>query len=234
MAYRAPYSDEERDGSSSSSTGASRRARFINTELLIPVPLDFLEDSFNYTDLAALVSNFDGALRYLLYTYSGEDPDACGDEVLQQEAGLLYGLLHARYVTTEPGLARLKKLVLARRFGSCPREGCRSCPLIPVGVSDTPGVAPVSGYCLGCRDVYAPLPVASLGAEDVDGAFYGASLPHLLCLQFPGFEQSVLKDLRGPGSPGTDDPESIQSYPEIGRRKKEARLYGFRIRWPTD
>jgi casein kinase II subunit beta len=43
---------------------------------------------------------------------------------LNQEASELYGLIHARYVYTPRGLARIYQKFLAAGYGYCPRTLC--------------------------------------------------------------------------------------------------------------
>lgn len=42
---------------------------------------------------------------------------------LEREAIELYGLIHARYITTKQGLQAYKARVVGKEFGTCPRYG---------------------------------------------------------------------------------------------------------------
>ncbi|CAJ0826970.1 9652_t:CDS:2, partial [Entrophospora sp. SA101] len=42
-------------------------------------------------------------------------------------------------------------------FGTCPRVFCQTCPVIPCGRSDMPGVETVKLFCPNCLDLYNPL-----------------------------------------------------------------------------
>ena len=68
----------------------------------------------------------------------------------------LYGLIHARYLTTSAGMARMYAKWKDRAFGCCPRVFCRGFALLPVGLSDLPEKSYVVLYCGSCDDIYRP------------------------------------------------------------------------------
>ncbi|CAJ0768542.1 19036_t:CDS:2, partial [Entrophospora sp. SA101] len=72
--------------------------------------------------------------------------------IVETSAELLYGLIHQRYIITRQGLQQM-----ARHFGTCPRVFCQTCPVIPCGRSDMPGVETVKLFCPNCLDLYNPL-----------------------------------------------------------------------------
>ncbi|TNJ30566.1 Casein kinase II beta chain [Giardia muris] len=216
---------ESSEFSDSSETSGSLVYGFINTKLLVTLPLDYIQDTFNHTDLLSFFNNFDAVYRCLVYAYQA-DMSENEDEGLQMEAALLYGLLHARYVTTDAGLSHLKRMFLAKRFGTCIREGCKDCPLLPMGISSVPGISPLGGYCLCCQDVYLPIPTEGDRGDTIDGSFYGRSLPHLLLLRYPELRSKVLSTIGW--MQNTDD--STHYTPDELRRDR-MRLSGFRIKW---
>lgn len=128
-------------------------------------------------------------------------------EQIEKSARHLYGLVHARYIITTRGLAKMVKphlhspfqsrdctdhlslylLQLEKYkkcdFGRCPRVLCRSHPLLPIGLTDIPAVKAVKLYCAKCEDVYSP---KSSRHGAIDGAYFGASFPHILFQVYPG------------------------------------------------
>lgn len=118
---------------------------------------------------------------------------------LDVQARLLYGLIHARWIVTARGLAKMvfvlsfflfwhvaytSQLEKFKRvdFGRCPRVLCQSQPLLPVGLSDIPYEKSVKLYCGRCEDVYSP---KSSRHGSIDGAYFGTSFPHLLFMVYP-------------------------------------------------
>ena len=68
-------------------------------------------------------------------------------------------------------------------FGRCPRVYCEGHPVLPVGLSDTPGKHRVMTYCPKCQDVF--IPPNTLAARYVDGAYFGTTFPHFFLMQYP-------------------------------------------------
>jgi casein kinase II subunit beta len=55
---------------------------------------------------------------------------------LNQEASDLYGLIHARFLLTKTGLAKIYNKYLNSVYGFCPRALCDKQKVLPVGLSD--------------------------------------------------------------------------------------------------
>ena len=134
---------------------------------------------------------------------------ACADEEIQDElrgsldvqARLLYGLIHARWIVTARGLAKMVRILRITSsiffhpsssfqlekykradFGRCPRVLCQQQPLLPVGLTDIPYEKSVKLYCGRCEDLYSP---KSSRHGSIDGAYFGTTFPHLLFLVYP-------------------------------------------------
>ncbi|QSS63804.1 casein kinase II beta 1 subunit [Histoplasma capsulatum] len=76
--------------------------------------------------------------------------------VIESSAELLYGLIHQRYITSRPGIQQMLEKYELQHFGVCPRVYCNGCKVLPVGITDTPGVDTVKLFCPSCQDIYTP------------------------------------------------------------------------------
>jgi casein kinase II subunit beta len=92
---------------------------------------------------------------------------------LNQEASELYGLIHARYVYTLKGLAKVFQKYLGAGYGYCPRTLCDKQKMLPMGISDIPRTARFKVFCPRCEEVYIP----KIRNTRVDGACFGTSFP---------------------------------------------------------
>ncbi|TPX51332.1 hypothetical protein SeMB42_g01958 [Synchytrium endobioticum] len=101
---------------------------------------------------------------------------------IEKAARHLYGLIHARYVLTAKGLAKMAEKYRSGEFGRCPRVLCHNQLTLPVGLSDLPGVTSVKLYCPKCEDIYNP---PYRRHVVIDGAYFGTTLPHLLLQVHP-------------------------------------------------
>lgn len=166
-------------------------------DYFVPVSPDFIEDDFNLTGLSLQVPYYREAL-YTILDYQVETAeDNTGSSngkgktelpnkaLLAHSAELLYGLIHARYIISKPGLTAMASKFERNEFGSCPRYYCDGMHLIPVGSTDIPGQETVRLYCPCCNDIYLP---SSSRYLNIDGAFFGTTFPGLLVKMFPEIE----------------------------------------------
>lgn len=94
---------------------------------------------------------------------------------IYQSAMDLYGVIHARYILSPHGLNKMREKFLQGAFGTCPRVLCERQHVLPIGVSEELSTSRVKVYCPRCVDVYLP----RQKQLDIDGAYFGASFPHV-------------------------------------------------------
>ncbi|KAL5241910.1 hypothetical protein ACI65C_009320 [Semiaphis heraclei] len=166
------------------------------------VDMSYIQDKSNLVGLEEMVPEYETAVRFII---QDEIPvsSVAADFDSRSTTELVYGLVHARYVMTPRGVAKILEKYVAGCFGQCPRENCKRSPVLPIGLCDVVGQNTVRIFCPRCMDVYTLQP--GVRAAAVDGAYFGTGLPHMVLMTRP---------------------EYIPSRPE-GRYV--AKLYGFRI-----
>ena len=132
--------------------------------------------------------------------------------VIEASAELLYGLIHARYITSRPGIQQMLEKYELSHFGHCPRVHCAGARVLPVGRTDTPGQETVKLFCPSCLDVYTP---PNSRFQAVDGAFFGTTFGCLFFMTFPELDISPQTKNGRPirGSVGTT--EEVESNAEM-------------------
>ena len=106
-------------------------------------------------------------------------------ELVQQEAKILYGLIHARFITTKQGLYKMREKYNNKEFGICLRNYCHQQALLPVAITDKKHKEHVRLYCCQCEDIYHPIHEYH---KEIDGAYFGTTFAHLFLLQFPTYK----------------------------------------------
>lgn len=153
-------------------------------EFFCEVEEDYIQDDFNLSGLSTQVPYYDYALDLIL------DAEPQPNEILTEEqhelvesaAEILYGLIHVRYCLTSRGLNAVADKFRNVGFGRCPRVLCEGQPCLPVGTADLPRQSTVKVYCPKCQDIFCP---RSKYQSNVDGAYFGTTLPHLLLMTMP-------------------------------------------------
>jgi len=157
---------------------------FLSTkgnEYFCEVDEEYILDRFNLTGLNSEVQHYVQALDLITDSLE-EELDEEMREGVEKSARHLYGLIHARFIITSRGLAKMLEKYKKADFGRCPRVLCHNQPLLPVGLSDQPYTKSVKLYCPRCEDIYNP---KSSRHATIDGAYYGSTFPHMLFQVYP-------------------------------------------------
>ncbi|KAG4302485.1 hypothetical protein PCANB_001300 [Pneumocystis canis] len=154
----------------------------IGHDYFAEVSEEFIEDNFNLTGLSTLIPFYKEALDMILDVDSentDEHVRAPDQNIIEGSAELLYGLIHQRYIAEKFEMGH---------FGHCPRVYCNSTPVVPCGRSDLPGLETVKLFCPNCLDIYVP---PSSRFQNIDGAFFGTTFPHLFFQTYPEYKPST-------------------------------------------
>jgi casein kinase II subunit beta len=179
-------------------------------EFFCEVDDEYIQDEFNLTGLANMVPFYDNAIDMIL-DLDSPGQDQLTDEqarIVESAAETLYGLIHARFITTARGLKLMEQKYLDAEFGRCPRVYCGGQPVLPVGQSDIVRESSVKVFCPKCNDIFYP---RSSRHKQLDGAFWGTTFPHLLLLTIHN---------------GPTPSERLNKY--------APRIFGFRVRKSAD
>ena len=146
-------------------------------EFLVEVDSEFIMDPFN---LQGLQENFTKdkmktCLRMILSQQQPNEEDLQDEGFLElnQESSDLYSVIHARFVLSARGLAKVYHKYLNGVYGTCPRALCDRQKVLPVGLSDKLKTSRFKNFCPRCEEVYLP----KTRQVNVDGACFGTSFP---------------------------------------------------------
>ena len=151
-------------------------------EFMVEVDVEFIRDPMNLKQLQAQLPNLSQdrlrtCLKMVVSPQAPSDEDLTDEAFLElnQESSDLYGLIHARYIMTTVGLAKVHQKYLSGAYGTCPRALCDRQKVLPVGLSDSLRTSRFKTYCPRCEEVYLP----KARQVNIDGAYFGTSFPHV-------------------------------------------------------
>ena len=170
-------------------------------EYFCEIDEEYLTDRFNLTGLNTEVHYYQHALDLITDVFDLDCEDDMR-ETIEKNARHLYGLVHARYIVTTRGLAKMVEKYKKSDFGRCPRVLCEGQSLLPMSLTDNPGVKSVKLFCSRCEDIYNP---KSSRHAAIDGAYFGTSFHNILFQVYPAL------------------------VPQKSRRRYEPRVFGFRV-----
>jgi casein kinase II subunit beta len=184
---RSSNSETESEASSDMSSSYCWITWFVSqpgNEFLLEVEQEFIRDNFNLYGLRPLFQFYDHALEMILDPECPDEEDLGDREFTEiyRDAAELYGLIHQRFVLSPRGLAMLKEKYQSSEFGVCPRVPCHNQSCLPIGLRDEPRQQTVRVFCPKCEQLYVP---KNRHVINLDGAFFGTSLPHMLLQTFP-------------------------------------------------
>ena len=150
--------DDERKGGSEDVEAKDGWVNWFCTleghEYLVQVDEEFLNDPFNLHGLRPDLGKekFKKCLKIILSDKAPTSEELADDQFLElnQEASDLYGLLHARYINSATGLAKVHNKFLSGLYGTCPRALCDRQKVLPVGMSDSLKVSRFKIFCPRC------------------------------------------------------------------------------------
>lgn len=176
------------------------------------IPTSFMSDGFNTCGLCVEQSYAKTAFNQLLEMDSDEDSstsfDSDSEEEIEKCTEVIFGLIHARYIFTAEGVREMAKKYDEGVFGACPRVLCGGQHLLPVGVTDHPGVDTVKRFCPSCGQLY----LADEAHKDIDGAYFTKSFAHYLLLELKRIKKRGLERLQSVDSncPATSESQSVK------------------------
>eukprot|EP01120_Amphizonella_sp_Union-15-10_P000326 TRINITY_DN1033_c0_g1_i1.p1 TRINITY_DN1033_c0_g1~~TRINITY_DN1033_c0_g1_i1.p1 ORF type:complete len:214 (+),score=41.10 TRINITY_DN1033_c0_g1_i1:64-705(+) len=173
------------DGSLTSSEETSWISWFCSlrgNEFFVEVDERWIQDDFNLHGLSQMVPNYEYALDMILDRDNEMDLTDEQTEVVESSAETLYGLIHQRYIITQRGLEAMFEKYNNVDFGRCPRVFCEGQAMLPVGQSDIPRNSNLKLHCPRCEEIYYP---KFSKHNQIDGAYFGTTFPHLFLQVFP-------------------------------------------------
>jgi len=194
-------------------------------EYFCQIEEDYIHDSFNLTGLISQIPYYDFALDLITDIDNDENLTDQQLQMIEHDAVVLYGLVHSRYILTSRGLYAMLEKYRHHEFGSCYRHLCHHQALLPVGLTDQKGKESVKLFCAECKEIYK---CRSSRHENVDGAYFGTTFPHLFFLVFPELQPTRSKVTYTPRIFGfrihsTAHARSLEAVKKHNERRKRER-----------
>ena len=149
-----------------------------SSEYFVKIDKGYLTDAFNTWGLKDKVAHFAEAWALIS---KGTYKKNLSKEIIEQQAMILYGMIHQRYLQTDTGIDAMHKKYKSGKFAKCPRVYCKMATCLPFGVSDMPGEHTMMLFCPVCNDVYC---MKDPTFANVDGAYFGPTYVHMYLQQY--------------------------------------------------
>ena len=172
-------------------------------DFLSIVPRAYLLDKFNWLEIRSLLKlskqRYEESRNIVLSLQAPTQADLENENFLQlnQDASDMYGLVHARYISSAEGkrpdsrfhvtdlrifclgLAVIYGKFLKGGYGHCPRALCDNMSVLPIGMNDQLRKSRVKVFCHKCEEVYIPNNLSQSRSVALDGAYFGTSIAHV-------------------------------------------------------
>lgn len=163
----------------------------------------YLNDPFNHHGLSKVIHNYRQTLDIVRNSTVPMDTKTKQlKKELDPNAQLLYALIHARYLMTQPALVEMYHRFVNGDFERCPRHACHGTVGLPFGTSTIPKESTLSLYCPTCLEAYK---IKDPDIARVDGAAFGSEWVFMFKSSYP------------------------QVFRKSRPQKTDFRLFGFRI-----
>lgn len=152
-------------------------------QYFVKIDDNFLNDTMNYYGIRQKVSNFSLSLEIIKGPYIPKENYTLNwPPLINDYAMILYGLLHAKYLSTSQGLDLMFEKYKQNSFEKCPRSLCQGIQCLPFGNSNDIGNSTLKLFCPNCNDIYH---INNEDCQYLDGAFFGNNWVHLFLRKFP-------------------------------------------------
>ena len=104
-------------------------------EFFVEIDEDYINDSFNLFGLSQQIPYYDYAIDLIIDIENDDGYNLTNEiqEMVENDAEVLYGLIHARYILTNRGLHAMLEKYRHNTFGTCPRYSCNHQSVLPIG-----------------------------------------------------------------------------------------------------
>lgn len=142
-------------------------------QFFVKIDTDFITETATKKFISEKFQNTQEIVDYICSNHKQTNPN------LDQQARVLYGLVHQYYLLTDDGINQMIEKQKGGLFPKCPRTLCHSFTCVPVG-SGTELKSQVRLFCPNCTDFYEfRVP------EGLDGAYFGPDWVHFMMNKFP-------------------------------------------------
>lgn len=144
--------------------------------VFVQIDANFIQESLTNESIISQLEHFEQAKDSIL------NNNNLDDEIIQQQAEVLYGLIHQHYLNTIEGMEKMLLKQKNKEFPHCPRLFCNKTICVPYGLTDTLKDKTIKMFCPNCQEFYN---VSDERIAKIDGAYFGPEWVELLASQHP-------------------------------------------------